>query len=216
MVTTLLIVRHGISVTNKEKRYTGHRDVPLAPLGYAQGRAVSRYLLENYKIDAVYASDLCRAVETIRPLADALSLPVNQRRGLREIFLGDWEGKTYEEVKALYPETYAMLKTARYLARYEGGESYAEAYERVKTAFLSIARENEGKTVAICSHGGAIRIFLALVLGLPFEAGNEGVPPVCNASLTAVEIEGENMRLLFGGEESYLAGLTEEVNGELH
>ncbi len=211
----LLIVRHGLSMTNKDKVYTGQRDVPLAPLGYRQAEAACRYIMENYKVDAVYASDLCRAVDTVLPLAKQLSLPVHTREGLREISLGDWEGKTYEDVQRLYPETWAMLKTARHLARYEGGESYCEAYERSKKAFLSIAKENEGKTVAIASHGGTIRLFLACVLGLALADGGEA-PMIPNASLSVVEIEGEEMRLAVTGEEGYLADLTEEVDGYLH
>ena len=212
----LLIVRHGLSITNRDKRYTGQTDVPLAPIGYLQGEAVSDYILKNYKVDAVYASDLCRAADTLRSLAEGLSLPLQTRRDLREIHLGDWEGKTYEEVKVLYPETYALLKTARHLARYDGGESYAEAYARAKNAFLSIAAENEGRTVAVCSHGGTIRLFLAVVLGFSLEEGNQNTPLIPNASLSLVEIEGEKMRLVFAGEESYLEGLTEEVDGNLH
>ena len=211
----LLIVRHGLSMTNKDKVYTGQRDVPLAPLGYRQAEAACRYIMENYTVDAVYASDLSRAKDTVLPIAKALSLPLQTRAGLRELSLGDWEGKTYEEVKVLYPETWELLKTARHLARYEGGESYAEGYARAKKAFLEIAGENEGRTVAIASHGGLIRLFLADVLGLSVEQGAKA-PLISNASLSVVEIEGKEMRLVLTGEESYLAGLTEEVDGYLH
>lgn len=212
----LLIVRHGLSLTNKDKRYTGQRDVPLAPLGYQQAEAVSRYIAETYKVDAIYTSDLCRAADTLAPLAKSLSLPMVKRADLREIFLGDWEGKTYDEVQVLYPETCRLLKTARHLVRYEGGESYREAYDRAQNAFLSIARENEGRTVAIASHGGTIRLFLAAVMGMPFEAGNEKTPVIPNASLTAVEIDGAAMRIVFAGEDSYLLGLSEAVDANLH
>ena len=163
----------------------------------------------------MYASDLCRAADTLRPLADALSLPLHTKKELREISLGDWEGRTYDEVKVLYPETWEMLKTARHLARYEGGESYAEAYERARNAFLSIAKENEGRTVAVCAHGGTIRLFLAFVLGLALEDGGKA-PVIPNASLTAVQIDGEDMRIVFAGEEGYLLDLIEAVDGNLH
>ena len=211
----LLIVRHGLSEANKDKRYTGQRDIPLAPLGYQQGEAASRYIAENYAVDAIYSSDLCRAADTLKPLAERLSLPIQTRKELREISLGDWEGKTYEEVKALYPETWQLLQTARHLARYEGGESYMEAYERAKNAFLSIARENEGKTVAVCAHGGIIRLFLVFVLKLLLEDG-ANAPLIANASLSVVEIDGDERRLLVAGEDGYLADLTEEVDGHLH
>lgn len=211
----LLILRHGVSLTNKDKRYTGKMDVPLAPLGLLQAEAACRYIAENYKVDAVYASDLSRAQDTVRPLAERLSLPLLLRRELREIDLGDWEGKTYDEVKVLYPETWERLQSERHLARYEGGESYKEAYERARAAFLSIARENEGKTAVVASHGGTIRLFLAFVLGLPLEKGSDA-PLISNASLSLVEIDGEDMRLCFASEDGYLEDLTLEVDGNLH
>ena len=211
----LLILRHGVSLTNKDKRYTGKMDVPLAPLGYEQAEVACRFIAENYRVDAVYASDLSRATNTVRPLAERLSLPLLLRRELREIDLGDWEGKTYEEVKVLYPETWERLHKERHLVRYEGGESFGEAYERAKRAFLSIARENEGKTAVVASHGGTIRLFLAFVLGLPFEKSSDA-PLIPNASLSLVEINGEDMRLRFAGEDGYLKDLTLELDGNLH
>lgn len=211
----LLIVRHGVSLTNSEKRYTGQRDVPLAPLGLLQGEAASRYLAEHYPIDAIYSSDLCRAKETLMPLAKALSLPIVTRIDLREIRLGEWEGKTYEEVQRLYPETYAMIQSEKWRARYEGGESYREAYDRAVRAFSAIAAENEGKTVAVASHGGTVRLYLTHLLGIPFES-NEIAPALGNASLTVVELDGGKPHVALYGFDGYLEGITLEVDKNLY
>ncbi len=211
----LLIVRHGLSLTNKDKRYTGQTDVPLAPLGFAQGEAVSRYIAENYSVDAIYSSDLCRAVETLAPLGRILSLPIRKHAGLREFAMGEWEGKTYAEVKELFPETCALLKTEKWRVRYDGGESYEEMHRRVTAAFAEIIAENEGKTVAVASHGGAIRMYLATALGIPLQSV-EKAPTVSNASLTVVEIENGEARIALLGEDGFLAEERFAVDKELH
>ncbi len=204
----LLLVRHGYSVTNKEKRYTGHRDVPLDAVGLLQGEAVCRSLAEHYTVDAIYSSDLCRAVETVRPLADRLSLPIHKDARLREYFMGEWEGKSFEEVERLFPETYACLKKTPWLVRYDGGESCDEVYFRVCECMQGIIKENEGKTVVIASHGGTIRQILRFALGfLPGEPYE--VPHLKNASISVIECEGDVIRVVSYNETEHLAELRE-------
>ena len=64
-----IVVRHGFSSSNLDKTLTGHLDAPLVEMGYKQGQAVSEYIFNNYKIDAIYSSDLIRAVQTVEKLA---------------------------------------------------------------------------------------------------------------------------------------------------
>lgn len=207
-MTRLLIVRHGYSMTNKEKRYTGHMDVPLDAVGLLQGEAASRYLAEHYAVDCIYSSDLCRAVETVRSLSEQLSLPIRKDARLREYFMGEWEGKSFFEVQELFPKTYQTLKTEPWLVRYDGGESVNDVYLRVRECLDEIIRENEGKTVVIASHGGAIRQMLRYALCLPAEKYRE-IPPVANASISEIEVEGEEVRVLRLSETEHLASLCE-------
>lgn len=204
----LLIVRHGFSMTNKDKRYTGHMDVPLDAVGLLQGEAASRYLAAHYAVDAIYSSDLCRAVETVRPLSEQLSLPIRKDARLREYFMGEWEGKAFSEVKTLFPMTCQALKTEPWRVRYDGGESVHDVYLRVSECLDEIIKENEGKTVVIASHGGAIRQMLRYALRLPAERYSE-LPRVANASISEIEIEGETMRVLRISETEHLAELIE-------
>ena len=204
----LLILRHGYSVTNKEKRFTGQRDVPLDAVGHKQAEAACRYLVENYKIDAIYSSDLCRAADTVAPLAERLSLPIRKDARLREFAMGDWEGKKFAEIDALYPETRARQKIDPWRMRYEGGESCDEVMARVSECILSIARENEGKTVLVASHGGAIRQLMRFVLGLSYEE-HEKAPLITNASLSLIEYEDGALRLRFSGKTEHLAEFAE-------
>ena len=207
-MTRLLIVRHGYSMTNKEKRYTGHMDVPPDAVGLLQGEAASRYLAAHYAVDCIYSSDLCRAVETVRPLSEQLSLPIRKDARLREYFMGEWEGKSFSEVQELFPKTYQTLKTEPWLVRYDGGESVNDVYLRVRECLDEIIRENEGKTVVIASHGGAIRQMLRYALRLPAERYSE-LPHVANASISEIEVDGEEVRVLRLSETEHLASLCE-------
>ena len=207
-MTRLLIVRHGFSLTNKEKRYTGQMDVPLDAIGLLQGEAASRYLAAHYAVDAIYSSDLCRAVETVRPLSERLSLPIRKDARLREYFMGEWEGKAFSEVKTLFPMTCQALKTEPWRVRYDGGECVQDVFLRVSECLDEIIKENEGKTVVIASHGGAIRQILRYVMRLPAERYSE-LPHVANASISEIVVEGNEMRVLRLSETEHLATLNE-------
>ena len=75
-MTTILIVRHGFSESNKLKTFTGHIDAPLSDVGVEQARLTCEYIEKNYIIDNIYSSDLSRAVNTLKPLADALGIEI--------------------------------------------------------------------------------------------------------------------------------------------
>ena len=203
-----LVVRHGYSITNKDKRFTGQTNVPLDAVGYQQAEAVSNYLFENYKIDAIYSSDLSRAVETLAPLARRLSLPIRTDARLREFAMGDWEGRKFSEIDEMYPETRRLQKLDPWHVRYEGGESCDEVMARVSRCILSIAEENEGKTVALVSHGGAIRQLLRFVLNLSYEDFAKA-PALSNASISVIEYENGVFRLVCANETEHLSALQE-------
>ncbi len=160
-MTKILLIRHGESSHNLGKIFTGQIDAPLSALGERQAEAVCRYISEHYSVDAVCASDLQRAVNTVRPLAEALELPIETYCGLRELDVGLWGGRSHEELAALFPESYRILKTDLPRFRCDGGESYAELFDRSVSAIREIAEKYEGKTVAVGAHGGVIRCILA-------------------------------------------------------
>ena len=120
-MVTFVIIRHGFSEFNKARKFTGQMDIPLDEAGFEQARETAAYVLKNYKIDAVYSSDLCRAVDTAKPIAKALSLPIKTSEKLREMNLGEWQGMGFDEVKEKYPEKFqsflqSVKKHARSLA----------------------------------------------------------------------------------------------------
>lgn len=202
-MTTLLIVRHGLSQTNKERRYTGQLDVPLDPLGVEQAAQTARFLRKHYRIDAVYSSDLSRAYETARPTAQAFGLPIHAMAGLREIDVGEWQGMLIDDVRAKYKEIADALRAAPGLHRFPGGEDHSELRMRAARAMEEIAQRHPDGTVAVFTHGGLIRAICGLWLGIPLERVQE-LPIVPNTSVTVAQWEVGRVTLRQMGDASHL------------
>ena len=187
-MTRVIIIRHGCSAANKTRVYSGQTDVALEPEGIEQAKLACRYVKDHFSVDRVYSSDLSRAVLTVSPLAEALALPIEKRPDLREVDVGLWAGITFDEIATKFPESRKIMLATPHLGGFDGGETYAEFYQRATAAFTAVAEENPGKTVAIGTHGGAIRMFLCMVLGVPLSNMSE-VPIVPNCSVTVAEYE---------------------------
>lgn len=187
MKTTLYLIRHGQSLGNVQRRFLGHTDWDLTELGYRQA-ACTAALFRETPVDAVVASDLLRASHTVHPIAEAHNLPLLPEPGFREIFAGDWEGRTFEEIEALYPKSYGVWKQDIGRAVTPGGESVAELSRRVLSALWRTAERHAGKTVVIGTHATPIRVLMTHLLGLPVEEAAR-VPWVSNASLTRLTWE---------------------------
>ena len=157
-----IIARHGYSIYNKEKRFTGQIDIPLDKIGERQAELIADYVTKNFKVDAIYSSDLDRAVMTAMPTAKRLSLPITQRRDLREINEGCWQGMKFDEVRKIYSRELLEWEMSDGSVKAGGGESYNELRARMCAGLQRIAEENDGKTVLIITHGGALK---ALLLG---------------------------------------------------
>jgi broad specificity phosphatase PhoE len=185
-VTTLLLARHGETDWNQARRWQGHADRPLTALGRAQAAALAERLAD-IELDAVYASDLRRARETAAAVAAEQGLSVIERRDLREVDVGSWEGLTREEAEARFPDGYR-----RWLAGgtgWDDGETYEQMSARVLAAMGQIAAAHEGGRVLVVSHGGPIRAIHAAALGLDVDAYRRIRPVEPNARLSAVCVE---------------------------
>jgi len=163
--TVVYLVRHGSVVGAETRRFIGHLDVPLSPLGARQIAAVANRL-RRARLQAVYASDLARTRESARILAAPHGLDVVEMRALREFAMGDWEGLTGEEIRALDAHAYAawMADVAGY--RFPGGENLQQLAARAWPAFESITRAHAGEAIAIVAHGGTNRMILCRALGV--------------------------------------------------
>lgn len=192
-MTTMLIIRHGQSVSNIRGVFTGHLDLALTQQGLDQAACTAAYILNNYKVDAVYASDLQRAADTGRAVAEPLGLPVLTDPRLREIHAGSWEGRSFDDLTANCP-SYGVWRTDIGSCVTDGGESVAQLSKRVIEAFTEIARANDGRTIVIATHATPIRALQCHCEGKPL-AQMKDVPWVTNASVTTVIYKNGSLRL---------------------
>ena len=164
--TRILLARHGETDWNRAGRWQGQADPPLNELGRRQAGTLADQLAED-GVAAIYSSDLRRARDTARIVADRLGLDVTEDRALREIDVGSWSGLTREEVGERFPDGFA-----RWLAGEIGhdGETRDELAQRVVPAVESIAHEHAGESVLVVTHGGVIRALRRHAAGDPGES----------------------------------------------
>ena len=186
-MTTLIVVRHGESVSNLNATFTGQTDSPLTELGHEQARRTAEYLKDRH-IDVIYSSDLSRAMQTAQPTAEMHGLPIHPDARLREICGGDWELRNGDEISALYPQSYALWKESVYLGTPDGGESFLQVADRTDEFLSEILQKHRGQCVAIFSHALAVRTFACRWFGIPYEKVND-VPWASNASVSEVNYE---------------------------
>jgi len=163
----LLLVRHGETKWNAQRRYQGQSDVPLSAFGRRQAELVAGRLA-GQKIDAVYASDLKRAWETAQIVAKKNGLQVISEPRLRELKFGVLEGLTFGEAQEQYPEMInAWLED--FNRPPEGGETIDVFNARVVSLLNDLKAKHDEQTVLLVAHGGPLSEILRVVLELSRE-----------------------------------------------
>lgn len=165
----LVLWRHGRTRWNLERRAQGQTDVDLDEVGVAQARDAA-LRLASLRPSLIWSSDLTRARRTAQALADLTGLAVHPDARLREIHLGEREGRTVEEVARLWPEVWQAWRDGRRAPPPAGGESEDDVAERAASALHDAGTLLQpGETGVVVSHGVALRCGLWHVLGLPVE-----------------------------------------------
>lgn len=174
MDTTVYLVRHAEAEGNVYRRCHGQYDSLLTPRGFQQ----LPYLAQRFApvpLDAVYASDLYRARTTAGAIADAKGMGVSLRPVLREINMGVWEDKPWAELPRIDPEKYHEWQSAPWKCVVPGGESVMDAGARMFDGVRGLAQSHTGGSIAVVTHGSAIRGALCIALGLqPEQLGEVG------------------------------------------
>jgi len=207
-VTNVLLVRHGQSKGNAERRFGGHTATPLSARGRNQAEATAR-TLRSESLTAIYSSDLARAMDTAKPLANMTRLPVQGTSAFRERDVGVMEGLTFEDAAQQHPEQYAALLRRDFEYVLTGGESYRQLLDRARQKLDEIIEENRGGKIAVFSHTGTICI-LALHLMGALDAPE--LKPVwissANCGITRFELRDDGfVRVLTVNDTSHLAHL---------
>jgi len=162
--THVLLIRHGQSQGNAEGRFGGHTDTPLSPRGRKQAAATARALASE-KFDAIYSSDLPRAIETASPLAKLTGVALETTEALRERSVGVMEGLTFEEAAEQHPEQYQALLKRDFEHVLSGGESYRQMLDRASRKLDEVIEQHQGGRIAIFTHTGAICILILHIMG---------------------------------------------------
>jgi len=201
----LHLARHGETADNAARVFQGQGGRGLNDRGRAQAEALARRL-RTVPYRAIVTSDLERAVETARIVAAPQSVPVEMDRGLREVDVGTWTGKAYDEVEALYPDEWAAWEAGLDVRR-GGGETYAELADRMDRTIAARLARLDGGPVLVVSHGGAIKSWIAKIL----EVGPRGLAALAglqNTSLTRVICHPSGLLRLAGWNDvAHLEGL---------
>lgn len=168
MSTRVYLMRHGEVANGGERRYNGHIDVDITPLGEEQMHRLADRLAEE-PVRAVYASDLVRSAKGAEIIARRLGLAHTSLRSLRERSIGAWEGLTAEEIRQRFPEEYAAWRSDLLHYRPPGGECLLDVRDRVLPEYRRLIAAHAGQEIAMLLHGGVNRVILAEAVGMPFE-----------------------------------------------
>lgn len=205
-MTTLLLVRHGLSEANAKGFFAGQMDVPLLEIGQQQAELTARHLTARYHIDKIYASDLQRAYDTGLAAGKMLHMDVIWDPRLREIYAGNWQGVAFDTLVARYPEGYKTWRQDIGHAHPDGGESVAQMGQRFVDALTDLARENPGKTLLIATHATPIRAMQCYVANGSFGAMKD-IPWVSNASYCVLTYDGGIWKFEAVSQDAHLADL---------
>lgn len=212
--TEFWVVRHGESTWNVNGRYQGQTDVPLSHVGVLQAASLAERLT-GQRFDAVYSSDLARALQTAEAVTERLAgrPSVQLRPELREINVGDLAGLVMAEIQERYPDYLASLSRDPWATRRPGGESMEDLFGRCGDAFHALRSRHPGGRVLVFTHGGVVRVAVGLALGgVPSNAWSR--LSVTNTSITRVLL-GENSGTLLGfNDEAHLEDLIEATEAD--
>ena len=213
-LTEIVLVRHGVTAWNKDKRFQGHTDTPLDDEGRRQAALTGARLAGSARagapFTAVYSSDLGRAWQTAEPIAAALGLERRIAPGLRERFYGGFEGRTHQELIHEHHEAYTRWHSRE--PDFElpgGGESLRRFYERVHAAVGMLATSHPGERIVAVTHGGVLDCAYRIASGLGITAPRQH--ELLNASINRVGWDGRSFSVIAWGDVAHLGASEDDI-----
>lgn len=188
MKSKIFIVRHTETVGNVEKRLTGRQDYEITNRGKILVDELTDHF-KNIKFDRIYASTSQRTVKTVEKLAELNGISVEEKEELCEMYFGIYDGWKWEEVDRVNPQVKLNQNKTNEILGIPNQENTDDVANRIYECILNLARQNEGKTILICSHGVAIEAFLRKIAGVPFRYEKE---KFCQHNVAINELEFEN------------------------
>lgn len=190
----IYLIRHAKpDLPHNGKLYYGSTDYPLSEEGISKAKELSAALM-SVEPNAVYSSDLKRAVDTAKIALSGRSYEIKQLKGLREIHLGEWEGRSFDEVRSTWNEIYEKRGVSFDSVGPPGGESFKDLQKRTVPAFEQILRENPSGTIMVFAHGGVIWTLMCNFFG--FHLNHIFFYPMDFCGIHLIERSGEFMKLI--------------------
>lgn len=208
MKTTLVLIRHGETETNKANVLCGQTDVNLSKKGEKQASLCAEYL-KKFKFDKIYSSDLTRAFRTAQAVAEFQEVEIIKEKGLREIYCGDWECVPPEVLREKFPESYELYFNDFEKSQPDNGESAKDFIARAIDTVTRIAKENQGKTVLVATHGGILRSLDAFVFS---DKGWKAFTWYSNVGVSVVEYDDGKWTVLQRNYADYLGELRTDLD----
>jgi probable phosphoglycerate mutase len=214
MTTTIVLIRHGETAWNAERRLQGHIDIALNPEGVRQAEALAA-ALAGERFDAIVSSDLQRAHQTAQALARVQGMPLHSDPTLRERCFGGFEGLRYAEIEQRFPREFAAWQARDIDGVMPSGirvaETFRQFYQRCVNAIMRLAQQHQGQSLALVAHGGVLECAYRAALGLSLETPRDF--PVMNASINRFTVTDGKLALLSWGEVEHLQrGVMDELN----
>ncbi|MCM1022698.1 MAG: bifunctional histidine phosphatase family protein/GNAT family N-acetyltransferase [Prevotella sp.] len=201
-MTKIYLVRHAEAMGNVEEFFQGRTDCEVSPRGEKQLECVAEFF-KDIPIESIYSSPLKRTVATAEAVNKYRNLPIITDEGLIEINGGVWEGKPWAELPQRYPAEYDLWKNRMEDFYIEGGEKMTEVFARMKKTVDKIAVQNDGRTIAVVSHGCALRNFLCYAMGRPISSLKD-VGWSDNTAVSLVEYDCGVPRIIFKNSNGHL------------
>lgn len=201
-MTTIYLIRHAEAEGNLYRRIHGWYDALITENGFEQIKALERRFAQ-IPIDAVYSSDLYRTKTTARAIYVPKGLTLRTDPGLREMNLGDWEDQTWGGMRHFNTAELERFNATDPTWTAPHGESFGELGERVEGAVRRIAQAHPDQTIALFSHGMAIRQLLGRVKGIAPQDWH-AMSHSDNTAVSCLTWDGERLSLVFEGDNSHL------------
>ena len=202
MALNLYLLRHGETQARRTGGYVGFTEVDLTPEGLAMAEAFAEKY-EHLPWQAIFASPLKRTVATATPIAKAVGLNIQLRNGLKEMFFGEWEGLSLEEVKARHDKDYHNWMTEPAWNPPTGGETGMQVASRAAMVIAEIENQFTEGNVLVVSHKTTIRLMLCSLLGIDSGRYRDRINmPVASVSLVRFDKYGP--MLLKHGDRTHL------------
>jgi alpha-ribazole phosphatase/probable phosphoglycerate mutase len=166
--TRIYLIRHGQVEGFDNRRYNGQSDVALTAVGRRQSRQITERLAAQ-SLTAIYSSDLSRCAFAARCLGERHGLEPQFLASMRELHIGEWEGRTWQELQEKHPDQWQARLDDLVNYRVPGGESLQEMAQRVRPTVQTLIARHRDAEIALVGHGGVNRVILLDAIGAPLD-----------------------------------------------